>query len=125
MGLSDKDTIEEEEKQLRLMGIPTEVKPIDEQVSDFFKNKETELKKRTRIVIPKNRSSKKGELLEVKTWGFKDGILQHNMPCPVCMKNPASYETNEDGGYFAPCASCRSIGYVLKKENERKRGWFS
>jgi len=75
-------------------------------------------------------------LLEIKTFGFKDGVLVHNMPCPVCLKRMANYVSNDDDSYFAPCGVCSANGYVLEKKsyikssdndidkNKKKKGWF-
>ena len=62
-------------------------------------------------------------LLKIKTFGFKDGVLQHNMPCPVCLENMARYISDDKNGYFAPCRKCESDGYVLK--NKKRKGFWS
>ncbi len=61
---------------------------------------------------------KKMKVLEVSTRGFEHGVLQHNMPCPVCLENFASYADIRGKGCFAPCLKCEAEGYVLKKR------WF-
>jgi hypothetical protein len=121
MGLSDKD-FKEEENSLKMMGIPTEVKPIDKQVDDYFSKKREEKKKTVLKNI--NISKRDDTLLTVKTWGFKDGVLQHNMPCPVCLKKPAKYISSEDVHYFGPCEVCETLGFKLEN-TKRKKGWFS
>ena len=126
MGLSEKMK-EEETKGLQMMGIPTEIKPIDKQIDEYFYSRD---KKKKRIVMAPKIASKIDltamvvpRLLAVTTRGFKDGILQHNMPCPVCLEEPALYVSNKNGTYFAPCDGCHAVGFSLKKDKVKK-GWF-
>ena len=130
MGLSEKN-FEEEEKGLYMMGIPTAIKPVDDQIDEYFYKKDRELKK-TKLSPPKRTMKSKlpdsKDILQPKTWGFVDGILQHNMPCPVCMKEKARYISGADGNYFSPCSSCEGKGYILHKVNTndtKKKGFWN
>lgn len=128
MGLIDKDSdiFKEEESGLKNMGIPTSIKPIDEQIDSYFAQKQ---KKKTKTVLPSNDSVgcsceiDAPRLLKVDTFGFKNGVLNHNMPCPVCLNEQAQYISNEDGNYFAPCEACEAIGYRLEKI--KKKGFWN
>lgn len=121
MGLSEKD-FEEETKGLHMMGIPTEPKSVDEQIDEYFyTKKKTDTAKKAITVLKKVEDGKK--ILEISTSGFKDGVLQHNMPCPVCLSEPAVYVSNEDGTYFSPCKTCESEGFELKKKKKKTGFW--
>ncbi len=125
MGLAKDKDFDEEKKGLHMMGVPTEHKPIDEQIDSYFNEKEKE-----KIVkILHSRKPKRNiaqvdtGLLKIKTWGFKNGELQHNMPCPVCLEESAKYISNDDGTYFAPCEACEARGFTLEKN--RKKGFWN
>jgi len=131
MGLSDKDIgrIEEEEKELERMGIPTKIKSLDEQIAGYFEDRDTSKKVKARKniglgVTVGSDISKKPRLLKITTFGFEDGVLKHNMPCPVCLEEPAVYVSNEDGSYFAPCSSCEAEGFVLEKHKKTRGGFW-
>lgn len=55
-------------------------------------------------------------IAKIVTEGFDNGMLVHNMPCPVCLKNPAVYVNTGKDTYFAPCPECAKKGFVLKKK---------
>lgn len=131
-GLSEKELkkFEDEEKELGRMGIPTKVKSVDEQVKTYYNNQEGSKKKLT-IKRPGGLgvnvgsvSGKKPRLLKVTTFGFENGELKHNMPCPVCLSEPARYVSNDDGNYFAPCELCEAAGFTLEKNRKRGGGFW-
>ena len=132
MGLSDKEDIEREIKGLHRMGIPTEIKPVDEQIDEYFYSRDK--KKAKKILLKKDEpldslsrvsKSRVPDVLKITTRGFKDGVLQHNMPCPVCVTSQASYTTDSDNGFFGPCIDCQIKGYSLSRFQNKKSGWFS
>ena len=119
-----KDGFEEEKKGLHMMGIPTESKSVDEVIDDYFYSREKK-KTKTKLIkaLPLSEYDDFGtEILKVETWGFKNGFLQHNMPCPVCMSNPAIFVSKGTDTYFAPCSACEKLGYVLEK---MKKGFWN
>lgn len=87
-----------------------------------FSNKQKDKNASSETPVTKRDSlfsrEKKINILKISTGGFKDGILQHNMPCPVCLENLATYENVGGRGCFAPCMKCSAEGYVIKKK------WF-
>lgn len=56
------------------------------------------------------------KLLSVTTKGFENGVLQHNMPCAICLENPALYVNDGREHYFAPCENCAAKGYCIKRK---------
>ena len=52
---------------------------------------------------------------KVKTFGFKDGKIIHDMPCPVCLSASARYISSGDEAAFHPCESCAGDGWTLQK----------
>ena len=124
MSSSDED-FKEEKKGLHMMGVPTEHKSVDEQIDHYFYNRDSKKKKilLKPVATPLSEFDDFGtELLKVETWGFKNGFLQHNMPCPVCMAHPAIYVSKGIDNYFAPCSACEKLGYVLEK---KKKGFWN
>lgn len=124
MGLKDAKYTDEE-----IYGIGVE-HDTDRMIDKFFDDNRKDKKA---IKLAKiDEISKKGiskeasqdeNLLSVKTFGFDDnGVLKHNMPCPVCLKTQAIY-VNEDGySFFSPCKKCQEKGFVL--ENSNNKSWF-
>ncbi len=114
--IKDKPTTEE--KALGLAGAGHDT---DTMVDEFYARKHRVKTKKTlcsskpkRIPTIKDALAiEDRSLLMVRTFGFKDGVLQHNMPCPVCVKYPAKYSSK---GFFAPCQTCENNGYILKKK---------
>jgi len=132
MGLSDRDKniFDKEDDELIRMGIPITTKSLSDQASGYLNkvkpNNKTKTKKNTGLgVTIGGDDSKKPRLLKVSTFGFKDGALKHNMPCPVCLNEPAVYISNEHGNYFAPCRSCEELGFVLEKRKKTSGGFWS
>lgn len=127
MGLTDKEyTIEE--KSLGLDSVYDTDKMIDKYFHE--KNKEKKPKK----ITPPSKTQHIGgkistKILKVSTFGFKNGELQHNMPCPVCLENRAVFTSDGNTNFFAPCMSCQNDGYITKNVNlepkEEKKGWFN
>ena len=65
-------------------------------------------------------SDQNPEPLKITIWtGDFMGMGKHNMPCPVCMDNPAILERNcsinNFSQKFAPCKKCQDEGWRLKK----------
>ena len=102
MGLSSRDTSIEEAS----LGLHA-THDTDEMVTKYFESKP--------IHRPRYNLDKLDEwhVLDVSTYGFKNGILQHNMPCPICLVEFALYTANDDGGYFGPCKKCKLKGYAI------------
>lgn len=63
------------------------------------------------------------ELLKPTIEPFGPGLVDHNMPCAVCHKEPAVMSC--DTGIFKPCWDCQSLGYQLirKKPYKEHSGW--
>ena len=63
------------------------------------------------------------ELAEIKVDDFGGApVAEHNMPCPVCRKNPAVLLLND--GTFNPCHECSEKGWVTVKMPKWLR-WLS
>lgn len=56
--------------------------------------------------------------IEVNDFGGAP-FAEHNMPCPVCRKQPAVIFLNM--GTFHPCRKCESAGWVTVKATGWKR----
>ena len=118
MGLMSKKEAEAEEKQLRGLGVfslKTEENSIDDKREISFNTEKDNDK-----CISNNAKHK---LLKVETYGVKDGTIQHNYPCPVCLSNQATYMNDGVFSFFAPCPICRENGYDIVRNN-KKRNWF-
>jgi hypothetical protein len=123
MGLKDgqlKKDIEEE--ALGLNSVHDTDKMIDEYFASERRKKASSSVKL--VEVPLNSATNK-ELLKVRTFGFKDGVLQHNMPCPVCLKKPAKYISSEEMHFFGPCEACEILGYKLENVKNKKTGFWS
>ena len=74
--------------------------------------------------VKKNKKTSESEILasisglaKIYTEGFdEDGELEHNMPCPICIKNKAKYEQIGQRFVFGPCLDCGSNGYYISKK---------
>ncbi len=131
MGLKDQKKQETkskftEEHSLGLVGIPDH--DTDKMIDEYFAKERR--KKTSTLVRPKESFKPDKEItnrgvLKVKTFGFKNGVLQHNMPCPVCLENPAVFTSDDGINFFGPCEECQEKGFFIKKHIERKNGWFS
>ena len=132
MGLTGKkEEYTIEEKALGLDAIHN----TDVMIDDFLSKKKrpgkqnslSNVKKvQTRSVVDRNEK----RILKVSTFGFKNGELQHNMPCPVCLENKAVFTSDGFRNFFSPCRKCEEDGYVTKNTNleevrAEKKGWFS
>jgi hypothetical protein len=122
MGLTV-DSKDYEEEALGLNSIHDTDKMVDEYFAKERRKKTSSMTKNS--LVKKATVVDTDKLLKVKTFGFKDGVLQHNMPCPVCLKNPAIYKSDGDRNFFAPCKECEKEGYILENILTKKKGWFS
>jgi len=110
LGELEKEDFKEEEKALNAIGIDVSPK-VDKEIDEYFYDKGLAGKVKCKKLVEE---AVKG-VLSVSTEGFIDGELQHNMPCPVCLNTQAKYINDGKDHYFAPCESCASKGFVLKK----------
>ena len=74
--------------ELKNLGIPVN-HDLDQEIDSYFTSTKPGPKD-TDILSEPEHSNTDIELCKIKTFGFKDGILQHNMPCPICLKRPAT-----------------------------------
>lgn len=121
MGLKESE-LNEVGLEAKSLGLVTMDHNTDRMIDDFLskRNKDKNSKKKPeqkrvvkRTAADNKRKYENRDMLEVKTFGFKDGHLVHNMPCPVCLAELAEYEK---GDFFGPCKRCKSKGYILKKK---------
>jgi hypothetical protein len=110
-------------KELEKMGVPVN-HDLDKEIDSYFSSKEKS--KKNTILYEEKYYDERIRLCEIKAYGFKNGELQHNMPCPVCLKNPAVYVHTHSYSYFGPCSECSSKGFKMSVPDEKKekKGWF-
>jgi CRISPR/Cas system-associated protein Cas10 (large subunit of type III CRISPR-Cas system) len=121
MGLVDSKKKYEEES----MGLNSE-HDTDKMIDEYFaKERRKKTSSATRLAEVPSKDEQKKELLKIRTFGFKDGVLQHNMPCPVCLKKPAKYISSEEMHFFGPCEACEILGYKLENVKNKKTGFWS
>jgi len=117
--MSKKDGLSELE-ELNRMGIPAS-HDLDREIKAYFSKanqaKKSSLGEEEKSMAPFNK------LMKIEAFGFKDGNLQHNMPCPVCMSEPATYINDNDYSFFGPCTKCYTKGFrmVTPAENRREK----
>jgi uncharacterized protein YukJ len=105
-------------EELNRMGIPVS-HDLEREIKAYF-SKAIQAKKNSLGEKEKN-TDPSTKLIEVKVFGFKDGNLQHNMPCPVCMSKPATYINDNDYSYFGPCTKCYTKGFRMATPAENRR----
>ena len=107
---------------LKTLGIPVN-HDVDKEINSYFSKKESSDTLEQKNGLEINPSDDEMRLCQIKAFGFKDGVLQHNMPCPICLKRPAVYVNDGAISFFAPCMTCQDNGFYTSNKNKKGR-WF-
>ena len=119
MGLKQAEYTAEE----KALGLDS-VHDTDKMIDEYFSKKSDKKK----IVLSSDTEQKDEDvpaLLKISTFGFKNGELVHNMPCPICLEKRARFVSGDFRNYFAPCRDCADEGYLIVNRASERKGWFS